>query len=94
LIFSFFSGSQSKITFLAYAYTASISRRIFSCERIVCDSSLILGFTTGRILLVSEVQLSGFWGLSRRVNPEPALFRALGEWTIKNPRRGRGFRKG
>ena len=33
LIFSFFSGSQSKIIFDLYAYTASMSRRVFLRER-------------------------------------------------------------
>jgi hypothetical protein len=32
LSFSFFSGSQSKITRHVYAYTASMSNGIFSCE--------------------------------------------------------------
>jgi len=33
LIFSFFSGSQSKITCFVYAYKAYMSSGIFSCER-------------------------------------------------------------
>ena len=34
------------------------------CERIIYDSSLILGFTTGRILLVSEGRLSEAGGFA------------------------------
>jgi hypothetical protein len=46
-------------------------------ERIAYDSSLMLGFTTGRILLVSEGQLSGF-GLSSDESILNRIFRGLG----------------
>ena len=50
---------------------------LHSAERIVYDSSLILGFTTGRILLVSEGQLSGF-GVSSDESILNRIFRGLG----------------
>jgi hypothetical protein len=54
-------------------------RFIYFAERIVYDSSLILGFTTGRILLVSEGQLLDYsmrygpfelWRAVRGLGPE------------------------
>lgn len=41
-------------------HTNNSVKPVFFRERIVYDSSLILGFTTGRILLVSEVQLLNY----------------------------------
>jgi hypothetical protein len=40
-------------------HTNNSVKPVFFRERIVYDSSLILGFTTGRILLVGDRRLSG-----------------------------------
>jgi hypothetical protein len=48
------------------------------CERIIYDSSLILGFTTGRTLLVSKGLLSGFEVQWNESFPEPAFRRGRG----------------